>query len=72
MNEPMKACFKCGAVRPITDYPRNGKMESGRDIRCIDCVREHREQFEGACIEKFNRQALKQETKKRRYSKCKF
>ncbi len=72
MNQPTRTCFKCGAVRPITDYPRNDKMASGRDIRCVDCVREHREQFEGACIEKFNRQALKQETRKRRYSQCKF
>ena len=67
-----RTCFKCGTVRPISDFPPNGKMESGRDIRCIDCVREHREQFEGACIEKFNRVALKKETRKRRYSQCKF
>ena len=72
MNQPTRTCFKCGAVRPITDYPRNDKMQSGRDIRCVDCVREHREQFEGACIEKFNRVELKKQVRKRRYTKCKF
>ena len=73
MNEQLtKTCFKCGETLPVWDFPLNGKMQSGRDIRCVDCVRKHREQFESKCIEKFNRQALKQETRKRRYSKCKF
>ena len=66
MNQPTRTCFKCGAVRPITDYPRNDKMQSGRDIRCVDCVRKHREQFERACIDKIQLPDLK-----RRYSKCK-
>ena len=65
MNQPTRTCFKCGAVRPITDYPRNDKMKSGRDIRCVDCVRKHREQFEAACIDKIPRNDLK----KRRYAK---
>lgn len=63
-NQPTRTCFKCGAVRPISDFPPNGKMASGRDIRCIDCVREHRKQFEAACIDKLPRHDLK-----RRYAK---
>ena len=54
-------CMKCGRELPVWDFPLNGKMQSGRDIRCVDCVRKHREQFEMACKEKFNR---------RRYSRA--
>ena len=73
MTEPLtRTCFKCGENKPTWEFPRNSSMRSGRDIRCVDCVRKHREQFEAACIEKFNRVALKKETKKRRYSQCKF
>ena len=67
-----RTCFKCGETKPIWAFPRNDSMQSGRDIRCVDCVRKHRAQFESKCIEKFNRQALKQETRRRRYSQCKF
>ena len=63
-----RTCFKCGETKPIWQFPRNDSMQSGRDIRCIDCVRKHREQFESKCIEKFNRNDLR----RRRYSQCKF
>ena len=32
----------------------NGRMASGRDVRCIKCVREHREMFESAWMDKYN------------------
>ena len=61
-----RTCFKCGETLPIWAFPRNKTMQSGRDIRCVDCVRKHREQFEAACIDKIPRNDLK----KRRYAKC--
>lgn len=61
-----RTCFKCGETKPIWQFPRNDSMQSGHDIRCVDCVRKHREQFEAACICKLPRHDLK-----RRYSKCK-
>ena len=63
-----RTCFKCGETKPTWKFPRNDKMQSGSDIRCIDCVRKHRDQFEAACIVKIKRKDLK----KRRYSQCKF
>ena len=60
-----RTCLKCGEIKPIWQFPRNDSMQSGRDIRCVDCVREHREQFEAACIYKLPRHDLK----KRRYAK---
>lgn len=62
-----RTCFKCGETKPAWEFPRNSSMQSGRDIRCVDCVRKHREQFERACIDKLPRNDLK-----RRYSKCQF
>ena len=65
MTEPLtRTCFKCGETKPTCEFPRNSSMRSGRDIRCIDCVRKHREQFERACIDKIPRNDLK-----RRYAK---
>lgn len=66
MTEPLtRTCFKCGETKPTWEFPRNKTMQSGRDIRCIDCVRKHREQFEAACIDKIQRPDLK----KRRYAR---
>lgn len=65
-DELVRTCFRCGRELPAWDFPLNRAYQSGRDIRCVDCVRKHREQFEGACIEKFNRVELKKQVRKRR------
>lgn len=49
-----RTCFKCGETKPAWEFPRNSSMQSGRDVRCATCVREHREMFEGALMDKFN------------------
>ena len=49
-----RKCAKCGGVKPVWDFPLNGRTQSGRDVRCVTCVREHREMYEGALMGKFN------------------
>lgn len=49
-----RKCVKCGKVKPVWDFPINNRMASGRDVRCIKCVREHREMFESAWMDKYN------------------
>ena len=46
MDELIRECCKCFVDKPIWDFPLNRKYQSGRDIRCRDCVHEHREKFE--------------------------
>ena len=45
-DELVRTCFRCGRELPAWDFPLNRKYQSGRDIRCRDCVKEHREKFE--------------------------
>ena len=44
-NYHLKHCFKCGEEKPIWEFPKNYKMQSGRDIRCHDCVIKHWARF---------------------------
>lgn len=60
MNDITRVCAKCGESKPLWCYPKQPKMHDGIDIRCTDCVRAHRAQFEGKCIVK----------EKRRYARC--
>ena len=45
-DELTRICFRCGRELPVWDFPLNRKYITGRDIRCRDCVHEHREKFD--------------------------
>ena len=49
-----RTCVKCGRTLPSWDFPLNGRMASGRDVRCIKCVKAHQEMFESAWMDKYN------------------
>ena len=45
-DELIRECCKCFVDKPIWDFPLNGRIKSGRDVRCYACVRESREKFD--------------------------
>lgn len=41
-NVETKACGRCGATKPLSDFHRDRTKPDGRQIRCKECRRETR------------------------------
>ena len=44
----MKECSKCGAIKPLEEYPKNNKCRSGRTNRCKPCTQAYKAQWRKA------------------------
>lgn len=55
MRRFTKICIKCGAEKPLNEFPPMSKMQSGRSVKCRDCVEYDWRVFEEHCIEKKRR-----------------
>lgn len=36
-RDPLKACSRCGATKPLDEYPRNKCTRDGRAVYCKPC-----------------------------------
>jgi hypothetical protein len=47
----MKSCTKCGQTKPLTQYPINKKLISGREGRCCECRNQYQREWRAQNIE---------------------
>lgn len=48
----MKACFKCGAEKPLTDFYKHPQMADGHLNKCKDCNRQDAKAHRDSNLEK--------------------
>ena len=55
MGSLSRTCIKCGEEKPLYEFPVMLKMQSGRSVKCRDCVEYDWRVFEEHYIEKKRR-----------------